>query len=78
MLYDNYGVITGFEPVKWTTGAIQCYKRGCKCEGCYINEKYRETLGNGRCCMRIAVRKLILREGLPKDIEFIEYYEGDD
>lgn len=69
MLY-NYEIVTGFEPQKWTTGAILCYKRGCNCKECFINETYKDTLSNGRCCMRLAVRQLILRHGLPENITY--------
>lgn len=76
MLY-SYEMVTGFEPQKWTTGAILCYKRGCNCQGCFINKTYRETLGNGRCCMKLVVRQLVLKQGLPNNISFeLDIREG--
>jgi hypothetical protein len=76
MLFYNYNVVTGFEPKDWTIGAIKCYKRGCQCRGCFIEKTYRETLGYGKCSMKVSVRKLILKKGLPKDIYFTEDTEG--
>ena len=76
-MFYNYGFITGVEPQRWTIGAIQCYKRGCNCSGCFLSETYYETLGHGRCSMKIAVRKLIKKCGLPKDVTFIEEIEEE-
>lgn len=73
----NYRMVTGFEPHNWTTGAILCYKRGCNCQGCFISRTYRETLSQGRCCMKLAVRQLILRHGLPENITY-EIDFGED
>ena len=54
------------EPKKWTIGAIQCYKRGCNCKGCYIFNTY-PTLRH-RCSMKYCVKQLIRIYGLPDDI----------
>lgn len=44
----------------WTIGAIECYKRGCRCEGCLIKE-FLET----RCEMKKAVLALVRKYGAP-------------
>lgn len=46
----------------WTIGAIECYKRGCRCEGCLLNEML-ET----RCEMKRAVLELVRRFGAPTE-----------
>lgn len=61
------GLIADLEPNKWTVGAIQCYKRGCNCEGCFITKTYVETLYY-RCAMKYCVRKLIEKYGLPANL----------
>lgn len=64
---DDEGFIIGTDPYKWTIGAIQCYKRGCRCKGCYISKTYPETLYY-RCSMKYCVRELIRKFGLPDDV----------
>lgn len=44
----------------WTQQAIECYERGCNCDGCYIKEVL-ET----RCVMKAAVIELVRRYGKP-------------
>lgn len=61
------GLITGLVPKKWTVGAIECYKRNCKCEGCFIQKTYWETLYL-RCYMKSCVRQLIEMYGVPDDV----------
>ena len=60
------GFVIGIEPSKWTFDAIQCYRRGCNCKGCFIQNTYIETL-RGKCAMKYCVRLLIKKFGLPSD-----------
>lgn len=46
---------------RWTDGAIFCYKRGCKCEGCYI----KELIKSSPCFMKHSVMKLVNELGTP-------------
>lgn len=46
----------------WTVGAIDCYRRGCKCEGCLIFQLYGR-----KCRMREAVFELVRKFGAPPD-----------
>ncbi len=59
--------VIGIEPSKWTFDAYQCYKRGCNCNGCFIQKTYIETLKN-RCAMKYCVKQLIRKFGLPNDL----------
>lgn len=45
----------------WTDTAIDCYNRGCKCEGCVLNE-----IVETRCHMKQAVLELVRKFGAPK------------
>ena len=63
------------EPVKWTVGAIQCYKRGCNCKGCDIYIKYPSL--RHRCSMKYCVKQLIKTNGLPDDIRLDEIIMED-
>lgn len=47
---------------KWTDGAINCYERGCRCEGCNnIPDDFKD-----KCRMKLAVLELVRRFGAPK------------
>ena len=47
----------------WTTDAVNCYKRGCICEGCPIREMVKSL---GRCQMKVTVLELVRIHGIPK------------
>ena len=49
---------------KWTDISKLCYKRKCKCKGCYYN-KYLDS----KCQMKYSVIKLIKVFGIPKEGE---------
>lgn len=51
---------------KWTESAIDCYERGCVCEGCFM-KLVLET----RCVMKATVIELVRRFGIPKKPEEI-------
>ena len=45
----------------WTPTAYECYKRGCVCKGCPIQE-----IMECRCDMKRAVIELVRKYGIPK------------
>ena len=50
---------------RWTESAIDCYKRGCVCEGCPIYEQYFKG-SKRRCQMKAAVIESVRLFGAPK------------
>lgn len=48
----------------WTKSSIDCYKRGCNCRGCYIQEMLETP-----CLMKYAVMELVKKLGAPPDNE---------
>lgn len=48
----------------WTETSIDCYRRGCRCEGCYL----KDTLETP-CMMKFAVIDLVTKFGAPKEEE---------
>lgn len=50
---------------RWTPTAIECYKRGCNCDGCF----YKDFLTNQRCMMKASVLELVRVIGTPEGIE---------
>lgn len=60
----------------WTTSAIECYKRGGVCRGCYYNEYF--FAGRFKCQMKSAVISLVQNVGLPPQTESSGAYESDD
>ena len=49
---------------RWTESAKLCYKRGCVCQGCEINNLNLSV----KCVMKEVVLKLIKKHGLPEDL----------
>lgn len=75
---------------RWTQAAVECYLRGCKCEGCVYDEFFRKSreeaeLGNGyKCRMTSVVLELVKAFGVPdldahyaKDIRHDERQEKE-
>lgn len=50
--------------IRWTQGAIECYRRGCVCNGCITGQ----ILKSATCRMKITVRELVKRFGPPPKI----------
>ena len=48
--------------IRWTQGAVECYSRGCVCEGCETFE-----LISKKCQMKKAVIQLVASYGKPSD-----------
>lgn len=51
---------------RWTTTAIECYKRGCNCEGCFYTDFFGKS--SQKCQMKASVLELVRVLGKP-DIE---------
>lgn len=47
---------------RWTEGAINCYKRGCVCKNCPI----QEFIKSQKCQMKSAVIELVKKFGIPQ------------
>lgn len=60
-MYNSLGRTGSLE--RWSTDAVNCYKRGCICEGCPIKEIV--TSLNNKCQMKASVLKLVKRYGIP-------------
>lgn len=67
-----------FVPRNWTKGAIACYKRGCCCINCFINNTYIDTLSYGRCYMKKCVLYLVKQYGVPNKMIERETIINDD
>jgi hypothetical protein len=48
---------------RWTSAAIDCYKRACRCEGCYF-----EYCLKGKCRMKHSVIESVRVLGKPEDV----------
>ena len=51
---------------RWTNTALECYKRGCVCEGCFYTDFFNGT--SHRCQMKASVLELVRVLGKP-DVE---------
>lgn len=56
---------------RWTTTAIECYQRGCNCEGCFYNDYFS---GSHKCQMKASVLELVRVIGTP-DIDLPQIIE---
>ncbi len=59
---NNYGIS---EPRRWTRQAAKCYKIGCDCSKCQVND-----IMKNRCFMRKTVLVLVRKFGVPQGITF--------
>ena len=59
-MYNSLGRIGSVR--YWSTDAINCYKRGCICEGCPIREMIKSI---DRCQMKATVLELVRIHGIP-------------
>lgn len=48
----------------WTPSAIECYERGCVCNGCPMND-----LIGGWCRMKQSVLELVRKFGVPDGLD---------
>ena len=48
---------------RWTQTAIDCYKRGCVCQGCFYKDFFKDSVQ--RCQMKSSVIELVRVLGKP-------------
>lgn len=48
---------------RWTNTALECYKRGCVCEGCFYTDFFNGTAQ--KCQMKASVLELVRVLGKP-------------
>ena len=48
---------------RWTNTALECYKRGCVCEGCFYTDFFNGT--SQKCQMKASVLELVRVLGKP-------------
>ena len=48
---------------RWTTTALECYKRGCNCEGCFYRDFFSGS--SQKCQMKASVLELVRVLGKP-------------
>ena len=48
---------------RWTQTAIECYKRGCRCSGCFYNDFFAGS--PQKCQMKYTVLELVRVIGKP-------------
>ena len=49
---------------RWTPTALECYKRGCNCDGCFYSAFFKGT--SQKCQMKASVLELVRVIGSPK------------
>lgn len=59
-MYNSLGRTGSLE--RWSTDAVNCYKRGCICEGCPIRKIVKSL---EKCQMKASVLELVKRYGIP-------------
>ena len=55
---------------RWTTTAVECYKRGCNCEGCFYKDFFSGS--SQKCQMKASVLELVRVIGTP-DVELPQF-----
>ena len=58
---------------RWTETAVECYKRGCNCRGCFYENffskpKYGENEPKQKCQMKATVLELVRTLGTPDGV----------
>ena len=48
---------------RWTPTALECYKRGCNCEGCFYRDFFSGS--SQKCKMKASVLELVRVIGTP-------------
>jgi len=66
MANKNRDLGRGVSVRRWTNTAIECYKRGCVCNGCFYNDFFNQP--SQKCQMKASVLELVRVLGKP-DVE---------
>ena len=56
---------------RWTPAAVECYKRGCNCTGCFYSDYFS---GSHKCQMKASVLELVRSIGTP-DVDLPQIIE---
>ncbi|MBE7709673.1 MAG: hypothetical protein E7Z93_04405 [Cyanobacteria bacterium SIG32] len=59
---------------RWTQTALECYKRGCNCEGCFYKTFFSGS--SQKCQMKASVLELVRTIGKP-DVELQQFILED-
>lgn len=51
---------------RWTVSAVECFKRGCVCSGCFYENFF--TNNSQKCQMKGAVMELVRVFGKPEQV----------
>ena len=62
---------------RWTPTAIECYKRGCNCEGCWYSAFFSGSGTYQKCQMKASVLELVRVIGTP-DVELQQYIPDEE
>lgn len=54
---------------RWTIDAINCYKRGCMCKGCFYDDFFKSDDSRQKCQMKAAVLELVRVVGVPEGLQ---------
>ncbi len=60
---------------RWTATALDCYKRGCNCEGCYYKDFFSES--SQKCQMKASVLELVRVIGTP-NVEIQQFLTDEE
>jgi hypothetical protein len=52
---------------RWTSTAVECYKRGCVCSGCFYSEFFKSS--PQKCQMKSTVLELVRVLGTPQNVD---------
>ncbi|MFA7658798.1 MAG: hypothetical protein WCY19_05135 [Candidatus Gastranaerophilaceae bacterium] len=66
--YFNRDLGRTFAQRKWTITAIECYKRGCVCDGCVYQDFFDKSSSDQKCQVKASVVELVRTIGLPEDV----------
>ena len=67
MKINELGQVPATSSRRWTPTAIECYKRGCRCKGCFYKEFF--TNKDQKCQMKATVLELVRVFGKPENIK---------
>jgi len=60
---------------RWTATAVECYKRGCNCEGCFYKDFFSGS--SQKCQMKASVLELVRVIGTP-DVELQQFLTEEE
>ena len=67
MKINKLGQVPATSSRRWTPTAIECYKRGCNCKGCFYKDFFMDK--TQKCQMKTTVLELVRVFGRPEGAE---------